>query len=157
MTTKSLADAFDDYVNWVVLWMFLTSINLAMEASAFLLSKEVGRQVRAWAHLPTRAGIVILFVAIFLYARRRWKAGWKCGDCAFMDGYTMDIVKRSAVVAFLVTLMSVALLDNVTNNTELPADFYIKLPGVTLTATFSLCFFFWNRSPRGGAEEEVLP
>ena len=127
MTKKSLADAFDDYVNWVVLWMFLTSINLAMEASAFLLSDEAGRQLRAWSRVPTHVGTVILFVAVFVFARRRWKSGRKCGECAFMDGYTMENVKRSALVSFLITLMTVAMLDVAANHTELPADFFIKL------------------------------
>ena len=142
----TLHDAWDDYISWLVLWLFLSSINLAMEASAYLLSEEVGRQVHAWAQLPSRAGGVVILISIFVFARRRQRAGWKPGDRVFLDGYTMEVVKRSALVSFFVTLPLVVLLDVVTNHTMLPADFFIKLPAFSLAASFSICFFFWSRS-----------
>ena len=36
--------------------------------------------------------------------------------------------------------------DVITNDTQLPADFFIKLPGLSLSAGFSISFFLFNRN-----------
>ena len=151
----SFADAFDNYVGWLVLWLFLSSINLAMEAGAYLLSTEMGAKVHAWAQLPSRLGGVVLFVAIIVFVRRRRHAKTQTSHLEFLNGYTMDILKRAALVSFFITLPTVVLLDIVTNHTQLPADFFIKIPSFLLAASFSLSFFFWNRSVRGESAEGV--
>lgn len=151
----SLPDAFDDYINWIIFWLLLSAINLSMEAGAYLVGEDLGQWLHAWAQFPSRAGGGVILVAVALFLWRRRQAGWRRVDRrAFLDSSTMDNLKRSAFVTFLVTLPTVVLLDIVTNHTTLPADFFIKLPGIALTATFSLCFFFLNRNPADELDEE---
>jgi hypothetical protein len=49
----------------------------------------------------------------------------------------------------------VAILDVITNDTQLPADFFIKLPGLSLTAVFSISFFWFNRNSTDSLESEA--
>jgi hypothetical protein len=49
----------------------------------------------------------------------------------------------SLFLAFILTLALVAVLDVVTNDTQLPADFFIKLPGLSLAAAFSVSYFLF--------------
>ena len=147
-------EAFDDYLNWIVLWFLTAAINLGMEAGAFLLSEEIGQQIHAWAQWPMRIGTLLLFVALFVFIRRRWRSGWSRGDRIFMDGFTVNAVKRAGFAAFCVTVPTVVFLDIVTNDTTLPADFFIKLPGFTLTATFSLAYFYLNRDTREESDDK---
>ncbi|MBI1358216.1 MAG: hypothetical protein GC160_28105 [Acidobacteria bacterium] len=136
----SLASAFERYTNWIVLILFLFSVNLTMEAGAYLLDEGAGDRLRAWAQWPARAGLVLLVVAMIL-ARPLKQRRREAGRRAFQDDFVTDALKRSASIAFLTTLCFVAFLDGAANHTDLPADFFIKLPGISLTAVFSLCYF----------------
>lgn len=155
----NLLDAFDNYLNWIVCWVFLSAINLAMEAATFLVDNDLGQKLQGWAKFPTRLGGLAILGAVILFLWRRRQAGWKRVDRnSFFDGSTMENLKRAGFAAFLVAMPTVVVLDIVTNRTSLPADFFIKLPGVALTATFSLTFFFLNRAARGPDDDaEVLP
>ena len=62
----------------------------------------------------------------------------------------METARQSALVAFVVTVIIVAVLDNRAAETDLPPDFFIKLPGFALLAAFSLSFFYLNRATDGG-------
>lgn len=152
---KTFSEAFESYVNWIVFFFFLTSVNLAMEASAYLVNDSTAETLRAWAHWPARGGVVVMFIAMGTWFRhlRKKKGGQYCRS--YLNEYVTETIKRSSFVAFILTLVFVALLDNVTNNTVLPADFYIKLPGLSLTAGFSLSFFLYNymNNPDDSEEE----
>ena len=41
---KTLSEAFDSYMNWIVLFVFLTALNLAMEALAYLVNASAGSE-----------------------------------------------------------------------------------------------------------------
>ena len=71
-----------------------------------------------------------------------------------MDEFVTETVKNSAFVAFFLTLFLVAILDIITNQTQLPADFFIKLPGISLTAGFSISYFIFNVKDRGQSSED---
>ena len=62
----SLANALERYTNWIVLIFFLFSVNLTMEAGAYLLDDGAGDRLQAWAQWPARAGLVLVFVAMIL-------------------------------------------------------------------------------------------
>ena len=153
---KSLAETFDSYVNWLVLFVFLTAINLVMEASAYLVSGPVAAILQSWARWVTHAGTLTVIIAIIIWFRRP-KEQRKCRDQrVLLGGFVVDAARRAAFLSFFITFIVVALLDPITNHTQLPADFFIKLPGISLSAVFSISFFFFNRSngddDEGGAE-----
>jgi len=155
---KTLADAFDSYVNWLVLFVFLTSVNLVMEAGAYLVHAAAGEELRAWALWPARGGTVALAVAMITWFRLLRHKRQQPGRRAFLDEYVTETIKRSAFVAFCLTFFLVGILDVVTNHTQLPADFFIKLPGVSLSAGFSISFFLFNFfNSRHSSEERWAP
>ncbi len=136
----SLANALERYTNWIVLIFFLFSVNLTMEAGAYLLDEGAGDRLHAWAQWPVRAGLVLFVVAMIL-ARPLQRRRGEVGRRGFQDDFVTDALKRSASIAFMTTLCFVAFLDGAANHTDLPADFFIKLPAISLTAVFSLCYF----------------
>jgi hypothetical protein len=143
---KSLAETFDSYVNWLVLFVFLTAVNLVMEASAFLVSEPLAEALRNWARWVTHAGTLTVIIAIIIWFRRP-KEQRKCRDQrALLGGFVVDAARRAAFLAFSITFIVVALLDGITNHTQLPADFFIKLPGISLSAVFSISFFLFTRN-----------
>lgn len=137
---KTFADAFDSYINWIAAFFLLTALNLAMEAVAYILEPSSAEVLRWWAKWPARIGSAVLLVAFILWARRSRGRSRQ----TFLDEYVMEAIKRSALFGFILTLFLVAILDVITNTSQLPADFYIKLPGFSLTAGFGLYFFVFN-------------
>jgi len=143
---KSIAETFDSYVNWLVLFSFLTAVNLIMEAGAYLVSAPVADALVSWAPWVTHAGTLTVIVALIIWFRRP-KADRSCrNQRALLSGFVVDAVRRASFISFIVTFIVVALLDDITNHSQLPADFFIKLPGISLAATFSISFFFFNRN-----------
>lgn len=151
---KTLADAFDSYVNWIVLFFFLTAVNLALEAGAYLVNEAAGQKLNAWALWPARGGSIALVMAMVIWVRLLRHKRQQRGRRAFLDEFVTEAIKRSASVAFFLTLCLVAILDVVTNNTQLPADFFIKLPGLSLTAGFSISFFLFNTLSSAHSSED---
>lgn len=151
---KTIADVFDSYVKWLVLFAFLSAINLAMEASAYLVDEAVAEALRTWSQWPARAAAVAVVVAMVIWVRLPRDKRSKRHQRALNDEYIMETVKRSAFVAFFLTLVLVAILDVVTNDTQLSADFFIKLPGLSLSAGFSISFFLFHARDHAGAETE---
>jgi hypothetical protein len=151
---KTFSDAFDSYISWLVLFVFLTAINLAMEAMAYLVNDYAGEALRSWALWPSRVGLIAIVVAFVIWLPRVKKIRKQKGSRAFFDEYVTAAILRSAFVAFLLTLCLVAILDVVTNDTQLPADFFIKLPGLSLTAGFSISFFLFNRNNTAAQERD---
>lgn len=141
---KSISDAFESYVNWLVLSVFLMAVNLAMEAGAYLVNEGTGEGLRAWAQWPTRASTIAFFVAMVIWGRRLRHQKKQQRRRFFLNEYVTETVKRSSFIAFFLTLVLVAILDGFTNSSQLPADFFIKLPGLSLTAGFSISFFLYN-------------
>lgn len=141
---KTLADVFDSYVNWIVLFVFLTAVNLAMEAGAYLVNDAAGGALRAWALWPARAAGLAVIVAVAVWLRLPKHKRQKRDQRALLDGYVMDAIKRSAFIAFVLTFILVAFLDVAANHTRLPADFFVKLTGLSLSAAFSVSFFLSN-------------
>lgn len=144
MANKTLADVFDSYVNWIVFSVFLMAVNLAMEATAYLVNEAAGEALRSWAQWPARGSGIAVAIAVIIWLRRPRHKKQKRDQRALLDGYVAETAKRSAFIAFFLTVCLVAILDVVTNNTQLPADFFIKLPGLSLTAEFSISFFLFN-------------
>lgn len=147
--TKTLAETFNNYVNWLALYLFLTAVNLTMEAGAYLVSDSTAELLRNLSIWPSRAGGIAIIVAVVTWLRvPREKRGYR-EQRALLGEYVWDAVKRASFLAFFITLCLVAILDVITNHTQLPADFFIKLPGISLTVVFSFAFFFFNRHSRG--------
>ena len=144
MGNKTLAEVFDSYVNWLVFSVFLMAVNLAMEASAYLVNEAAGEVLHAWAQWPARSSGVVVAIALIIWLRLPRHKRQKRDQRVLLDGYVAETAKRCAFIAFFLTLCLVAILDVVTNNTQLPADFFIKLPGLSLTAGFSIAFFLFN-------------
>ena len=144
MGNKNLADVFDSYVNWLVFSVFLMAVNLAMEASAYLVDEAAGEALHTWAQWPARGSGIAVAIALIIWLRRPRHKRQKRDQRALLDGYVAETAKRSAFIAFFLTLCLVAIIDVVTNNTHLPADFFIKLPALSLTAEFSISFFLFN-------------
>ncbi len=144
MEKRTLADVFDSYVNWLVLFVFLTAVNLAMEAGAYLVDKTTGEALHTWAQWPSRGSLVAVVVAMVIWLRLPRHKRQKRDQRALHDEYVTETVKRSAFIAFILTFGLVAFLDVAANHTQLPADYYIKLPGLSLSAGFSLSFFLYN-------------
>jgi hypothetical protein len=140
---STLAEAFDRYVSWLVFSIFLMSINLLMEASTYLVEEPASSALWTWAQWPARGATITVAIAFLVWVRR-WRKRTKSECRTFLDEYVTETAKRSAFIAFFATLCLVALLDGVTNHTQLPADFFIKLPGLSLTAVFSISFFVLN-------------
>lgn len=151
---KTLADAFDDYVHWLVLWVLLSALNLALEAATYLFEGDTGTLLRDLALIPSWLGLPVILVGLFVFLRARRRAGRTIGRADLVDSYVVEALKRAALVAFLVTLPTIVLLDVATNHTSLPADFFIKLPGVALTASFGITFLIVSMSgPRDDLDE----
>lgn len=142
MKNKNLADAFDSYVNWIVLALFLIAVNLAMEATAYLVNKSASEVLRNWAMWPSRGATVAIVVSIIWFSIKRRKS--EKDRFAFFNEYTFEIIKRSSFVAFLLTFLCMGILDVVVKTTQIPADFFIKLPGFLLAATFSFSYLIFN-------------
>jgi Na+/H+-translocating membrane pyrophosphatase len=144
MENKTLADVFDSYVNWLVSSVFLMAVNLAMEAGAYLVNETASEALNAWAQWPARGSSIAIAVAVIIWLRRPKPQRPKQDQRALLDAYVVETAKRAAFIAFILTLCLVAILDVITNDTQLPADFFIKLPGLSLTAGFSISFFLYN-------------
>ena len=142
---KTLADAHDSFVTWVVLYFFLWSISLAMEASAYLVGARIGHNLTEWANVPVGLGFLALLLAAVVYSRRRGKIDLRNTIRSLPDNYVTETIRQSTLVAFVATVTLVAVLDHVAVDTALPAGFFIKLSGFCLLAAFSVSFFFLNR------------
>lgn len=140
----NLADLFDDYLSWIALFFLLVAINLAMEAGAYLLADSAAEQLRSLALWPARASSVVMAIVAVLLIRVSIHKRRQNAPGALDGGYVTETVKRSATIACFLTLFLVGILDVVTNTSQLPADFFIKLPGVMLTAGYSIPFFLLN-------------
>lgn len=141
-----LADEYETYMTWMALFFLLLSINLAMEAIALLVDEDAGRGIQFWAQVPQGIGFMTALIAAIKWDLRRRTAESKRGKYSFRDEYVTEVRRRSALVAFVVTVLLVVLLDNITISWDLPVDFYIKLTGFCLLATFSVSFFFFLRN-----------
>ena len=144
MENKTLADVFDSYVHWLVFSVFLMAVNLAMEASAYLVNEALGEALQAWAQWPARGSGIAVAIAVIIWLRLPRHKRQKRDQRALLDGYVAETAKRSASIAFFLTLCLVAILDVAANDTQMSADFFIKLPGLSLTAGFSISFFLYN-------------
>ena len=144
MGNKTLADVFDSYVNWLVFAVFLMAVNLAMEATVYLVNETMGDALHAWAQWPARGSGIAVAIAVIIWLRLPRNKRQKRNQRALLDGYVVETAKRSAFIAFFLTLCLVAMLDVVTNSSQMPADFFIKLPGLSLSAEFSISFFLFN-------------
>lgn len=144
MKNKTLSNVFDSYVNWIVFSLFLMAVNLVMEASEYLVNDAVGAQLHAWAQWPARCSGIAVVVAVIIWLRLPRDKRKKRNQRALLDEFVTEVAKRAAFVAFFLTLVLVAILDVVANNSQLPADFFIKLLGLSLTAGFSISFFLIN-------------
>jgi hypothetical protein len=154
---KAFADAFDRFATSTALFLFLWSISLAMEASAYLIDERIGQYLTDWARVPYGLGFLALLVAVIIYSRRRGPI--TRGNIARSPphSYVTDTINRSARMAFVVTLLLVAVLDYRADYSELPAGFFIKLPGFALLATYSVSYFFLNRSSTEDDSHEQEP
>jgi hypothetical protein len=148
---KTLADAFDGFANSVALFFFLWSIGLAMEASAYLIDEDTGQFLTDWARLPYGIGFLALVFTAIMYFRRRGPISLDNAARSSPDSYATEAIRRSALVAFVVTLILFVVLDNRADHSQLAAGFFVKLPGFTLLSAFSVSYFFLNR---GNTEEE---
>lgn len=144
MKNKTLADVFDSYINWLVFSLFLMAVNLAMEVGAYFVNNTMGESLNAWAQWPARASAIAVVIAVFIWLRLPRNKRQKQHQRVLLDGYVVELVKRSALIAFILTLCLVAMLDVAANDTQLSADLFIKLPGLLLTAAFSISFFLLN-------------
>ena len=138
-------DAFDQFAQLMALSLFFLSLNLLIEAVMYLTNEET----RVILYTFSRAAQVLANIFIVVAILRLGKGGdhalssYKQG---FLYSYVVDTVKRAAWIAWFATVILLAILDIVTNTSELPADFFIKIPSFTLLALFSISFFFMNRS-----------
>ena len=148
---KTLADAFDGFATSVALFFFLWSIGLAMEASAYLIHGDTGQFLTNWARIPYGIGFIALMFTAIMYSRRRGPISLDNATRSPPDSYSTEAIRRSALVAFVVTLILFVVLDNLADHSRLPAGFFIKLPGFALLSAFSVSFFFLNR---GNTEDE---
>ena len=144
MENKSLADIFDSYINWLVISIFLMALNLAFEAIAYLTPEATSNTLNALAQWLAYGSLIALAVAAIIWFRLPRDRRRKQNRVALLDGFVVEIAKRSAAIAFFVTLCLVAVLDVVTNTSLLPADFFVKLLALSLTAVFSVSFFYFN-------------
>lgn len=152
---KTLADSFDSYVNWIVGFLFLSALNLAFEASTFLVNEAMGEGLEAFARWLARGSSVCLAIAMILWVRLIRRKQLRLEHRNFLDEFVTSAIQRSAMVAFLITLCLVAILDVVTNNSQLPADFYIKLPSFSLTAGFSISYYIFNRIGQNYSSDDL--
>jgi len=148
---KTVADAFDGFATSVALFFFLWSIGLAMEASAYLIDEDSGQFLTNWARVPYGIGFLALVFTAIMYSRRRGPISLDNVTRSPPDSYTTEAIRRSALAAFVVTLILFVGLDNLADHSRLPAGFFIKLPRFALLSVFSVSFFFLNR---GSTEDE---
>ena len=154
---KTVADAFDGFATSVALFFFLWSIGLAMEASAYLIDEDTAQFLTNWARVPYGIGFLALVFTAIMYSRRRGPISLDNATRSSPDSYATEAIRRSALVAFVVTLILFVFLDNRADHSQLPAGFYIKLPGFALLSAFSVSYFFLNRGSTegGGGERET--
>lgn len=137
----TLGDVFERYTNWIVLFIFLTAISQLMEASAYLIDNPLGETPSALSRWPTRAASLAVVMALVQGFRLSWRKRQRLDRRTFVDDYVFETIKRSAFIAFVVTFLLLAFLDVAANDTQLPADFFIKLPALSLGAAFSISYF----------------
>ena len=137
-------DAFDQFAQLIAISLFCMALNLFGEAIIYLVNEETSHILYTFSHAAQFLQTVFLVMAFLRLGvgKSRTISSYKQG---FLDSYVVDSVKRAAMIACFMTLMVLAVLDIVTNTTMLPADFFIKIPSITLLAVFSLSFFFLNR------------
>lgn len=138
------ADIYERYLHWLMLWVFLVAINQLLEAGAYLVDDATAKTLITWAHWESRAGLIVLLVALILWARIRIKARDDKIRRALRSEYVTETLKRSASIAFFLTFVLLAWLDVAANHTQLPADYFIKLPIVSMAAAFSVSYFCYN-------------
>jgi len=144
MENKSVADVFDSYINWLVLSIFLMALNLAFEATAYLTTEVTGSILVSLAQWLARGSTLVVVIAIIIWLRLPRESRRNRASGSFLDGFVTELVKRSAAISFFVTLCLVAVLDVITNKSLLPADFFVKLSALSLTAVFSISYFLFN-------------
>ena len=142
---NTLADAFDRFATSLALFLLLWSTSLAMKASAHLVDERLGSYLTDWVIVPHALGFLALLLAAIIYIRQRGPINRDNAVRSFPDSYVTEASGRSAVVAFIVTVMLVAVLDSRADQIDLPAGFFIELLGCASLAAFSVTFFFLNR------------
>ena len=101
MENKSLADIFDSYINWLVISIFLMALNLAFEAIAYLTPEATGNTLNALAQWLAYGSLIALAVAAIIWFRLPRDRRRKQNRVALLDGFVVEIAKRSAAIAFL--------------------------------------------------------
>jgi hypothetical protein len=154
---RTIADTFDSYFRWLVLFLMLTAIKHGMEAAAYLTDQSTSQALHAWAHWPARAGIAAALIGMGTYGWGAWRAKTACVGSLFNHGYVYEAIKSSALVSFLVAGLTTLLLVEFMSNTDLPATFSSNLIAAVLGAAFCISFFARDLGEVfGGGEKEPL-
>ncbi|MEZ6030153.1 MAG: hypothetical protein R3C46_10430 [Hyphomonadaceae bacterium] len=153
---RTIADTFDNYSRWLVLFLLLTSIKHGMEAVAYLTDQSTAEALRAWAHWPARAGLAAAIVGVGAYGWGVWRAKTVCVGSLFKQGYVYEAIKRSALVSFLVAGLTTMLLVEFMSDTDLPAAFSSNLIAAVLGTTFCISFFARDLGEVFGGEQESV-
>lgn len=137
-------EAFDQFAKLIALSLFFQSLNLFAETLMYLSGEEMRDVLYTFAHIAQFLQM-LLFVAACLRLAvgiGHTKSSYKQG---LLDSYVVESAKRAAGIAGCLTVVLLAILDIITNTTELPADFFIKIPLFTLLGIFSISFFLMLR------------
>lgn len=140
---NSVADGLERQLNWVVAFFALSSLHLLLEASTYLVEAPMRDSVAVLAKWASRGGALCVVVAMLIAYRLQRRRG-SVQKPALLDSYVLETIKRAATISFFVTVVVVGVLDIIANNTQQPADFFIKLVGFSLTAVFAIAFTRMN-------------
>lgn len=147
-------EAFDQFAQLFALSLFFMSLNLFTEAFMHLAGEETRNVLYTFSRITQFLQVLLFVVASWRLTKgvEHTKSSYKQG---FLDSYVAEAGKRAAGIAWFVTIILFAVLDIITNTTELPADFFIKIPFFTLLGVFSISFFLIIRD--GSDDEFDLP
>ena len=137
-------EAFDQFAQLIALSLFFQSLNLFAETIMHISNEEVQNFLYSFAHIMQFLQTLLFVIACLRLGSsiEHTKSSYKQG---FLDSYIVEATKQAAGIACFVTIILLAILDIITNTTQLTADFFIKIPLFTLLGIFSISLFLLMR------------
>jgi hypothetical protein len=157
------ANLYESWLHWVALWLLVLAVQDATQMMTYLVDEPAQSAFESAAEVATFVATAVLLLAALLFLLRQSRMLWSVTGPADLkrrsqwraDSYTIELVKRSALIASFVAFAVFSVIDppGLDSDFDLPGDFFVKLATFLLTASYSISFFAF--SLRGAGDEDV--
>lgn len=157
MKRTTLAELYASYYHWIAVAILLIAVQNSIELIGYGADSPAGESYETWIEIVGLAPFAVLFITAVTFSVRQTRLLWSVNGPADLkrrwtlrnDDFTVELLKRAALVACVVTGTGLGFIELTVDSLELPGDFIAKLGVMLIAGSFSLCFlamsFFGGR------------